>query len=307
MNTETFTSSLLMVRPANFNFNEQTAESNTFQNTTEGRTGVQEKALYEFDHFVEILRENGLDIIVLDDEPQLHTPDSVFPNNWFSTHADGTIFLYPMAAENRRLERRNDLEQILSEHFKIETVRDLSNYETEGKYLEGTGSMVLDRQNKTVYACLSDRTHPDVLKKFSQLSGYQIISFHGFTGSGKPVYHTNVMMCIGQRFTVICSEAVTDSSERAYLLNTLRKFNKEIIEISTMQMNHFAGNMLQAKNKKGELLLILSDQALQSLNDEQIKRIESHCRLVHAPLYTIETVGGGSARCMLAEIYLPAK
>lgn len=298
------TSTVLMVRPVRFGFNEQTAASNAFQDPGFRNKGVQHAALEEFDHFVETLRENGISVIVIEDAPEPHTPDSIFPNNWISTHNNGLIYLYPMEAENRRLERRTDIIDYLRSRFQVKGVHDLSYFEKEQKFLEGTGSMVLDRLNKTAYACLSPRTQIEVLKTFADLSGYEIITFHAFDKDGKPVYHTNVMMCIGAKFVVICMESIKDPDEKRLLSEHFASADKEIIEISYEQVYHFAGNMLQLENDRGGEVLILSDQAFASLKKEQLAKLESYCRLIHVPLNTIETCGGGSARCMLAEVHL---
>lgn len=301
------TSTILMVRPVNFAFNEQTAHSNAFQDQKKKELEVHDKALKEFDDFVKILKENGINVLVIEDKPEPYSPDSIFPNNWISTHADGKVFIYPMEARNRRFEKRPDILDELRNRFKIESEIDLSYLESEGKYLEGTGSMVLDRQNKLAYACISPRTDQKALTIFSDLSGYNPVIFHASDKNGKAIYHTNVMMCIGELFVIICLQSITDLKERKHVSNLLQASGKEIIEISVEQMYHFAGNMLQLKNNKSESILIMSQQAYLSLNKSQLNPLEKYCRFVSSPLYTIESSGGGSARCMIAEIYLEQK
>ncbi len=297
-------STILMVRPVNFGFNMQTAESNAFQKQSK-QAEVQQKALQEFDAFVNVLRANKVDVKVFNDTLQPHTPDSIFPNNWISFHEDGSVFLYPMQAENRRLERK--VFDTIKEAFKAKQVIDLSYFEQQNKFLEGTGSMVLDRTNKLAYACLSPRTNQEVLKEFCRISGYQPVLFHATDEAGKAIYHTNVLMGIGDRFAVICLNSIQNQTEKTSIKEALEQSNKEIVEISLEQMNAFAGNMLQLKNKSGESLLVMSETAFLSLSSTQIQTLEKYCKLVHSPLNTIETNGGGSARCMMTEVFLPVK
>jgi len=300
-------STVLMIRPVAFGFNEQTAGSNAFQQQGLDQQNVQQQALQEFDTLVTALRDNGVDVIVVDDTPHPHTPDSIFPNNWVSFHENGQIFLYPMQAENRRLERREDIVDRLKAKFNISEVDDLSHFEASEKFLEGTGSMVLDRQNKIAYACLSPRTDREVLTEFSERSGYSTIEFHAVDGLGKAIYHTNVLMCMGEAFVVICLDSVTDEDERELLTDSFALTGKEIVEISLDQMNAFAGNMLELVNDNGEHLLVMSASAYHSLTSQQINSLEKYCKLIYADLNTIETNGGGSARCMIAEVRLPVK
>jgi hypothetical protein len=297
---------ILMIRPVKFGFNIQTAETNTFQNSDfREDTTSQKKALKEFDKMVNILQESGVEVTVIDDTPDPHTPDSIFPNNWVSFHDDGSVFLYPMQAPNRRLERRTDiLQNLQAQHFQISKTVDLSYYEATEKFLEGTGSMVLDRENKIAYACISPRTNVTVLNDFAEQAGYQAITFQAIA-SGKAIYHTNVVMSLGEKYCTICLDAIPDDNERLIIVNILSKTDKEIIEISEEQMNSFAGNMLQIRNKHNELLLVMSAQAYKSLTKKQIETLKKHGTLVHPSLETIETNGGGSARCMIAEIHLP--
>jgi len=284
-----------MVRPVNFGFNAQTAESNAFQKNGE-QAEVQQKALQEFDAFVEILRQNGIEVTVMEDTPEPHTPDSIFPNNWVSFQEDGTVFLYPMQAENRRLERK--VFRSIKEAFEVKHIFDLSYFEQQNQFLEGTGSMVLDRENKWAYACLSPRTNAEILAEFCRLSGYK---------AGKAIYHTNVLMAIGDRFAVICLDSIPDEAEKVPVKEALQLAGKETVAISLEQMNAFAGNMLQLKNQSGESLLVLSETAFLSLKEAQIKTLEKYGKLVYSSLNTIETNGGGSARCMMAEVFLPVK
>ncbi len=300
-------STIMMIRPVNFAFNEQTAGSNAFQDERNKELKVQKKALKEFDDFVTILRENHINVLVFEDNPEPHTPDSIFPNNWISTHSDGKIFIYPMKASNRRFEKRPDIIEELRMKYKIDTEVDLSYLESEGKFLEGTGSMVLDRVKKIAYACISPRTDEKALKLFSDLSGYKPIVFHAFDKKGKAIYHTNVMMCIGETFAVICLESITDNKEKNQLVKSLQASGKKIIDISFEQMYKFAGNMLQLKNTKGDSLLVMSEQARNSLSPQQVEELEQYSKIIASPLNTIESSGGGSARCMIAEIYLAMK
>ena len=294
-----------MIRPVNFGFNEQTAGSNAFQNRGADQQQVQDNALQEFDGFVNVLRENGVDVTVIGDTPDPHTPDSIFPNNWVSFHNDGNVFLYPMQAENRRLERREDVIAKLEDNFTVKRIIDLSRFELENKFLEGTGSMVLDRENKIVYACISPRTNKEVLALFCQQEGYKEVSFHAFDQSGLAIYHTNVLMCIGSGFAVICLESIKDEHEKNAVLTMLKLTHKEIITISFAQMNRFAGNMLEVKNKDGESLIVMSQNAYKSLKPVQKNVLKKYGEPVYADINTIETNGGGSARCMMAEVHLP--
>ncbi|HAL83341.1 MAG TPA: amidinotransferase [Mucilaginibacter sp.] len=294
-----------MIRPVNFGFNEETAVSNAFQNRNADKNGVQEKARAEFDGMVAILRENWVDVTVIEDTPEPYTPDSIFPNNWVSFHADGTIFLYPMQAENRRLERREDIIAQLEDRFEVKHIVDLSRFEQENKFLEGTGSMVLDRENKVAYACISPRTDREVLALFCEQAGYKEVSFHAFDEYHHAIYHTNVLMCIGSKFAVICLDSITDADEKNAVTAILKLTNKEIVNISFGQMNQFAGNMLEVKNNKGESLIVMSQNAFNALDEDKKATLGKYGELVYANINTIETNGGGSARCMMAEVHLP--
>lgn len=296
-------SAVLMIRPSCFGFNEETAESNAFQQKTDGN--IQQKAIIEFDAAVELLRSNGLNVIVAEDSDN-PLPDSVFPNNWFSTHHDGTIIIYPMQSEIRRKEKRMDLfHTILPESgYQVNAIYDLSYFERENKFLEGTGSMVMDHERKIIYACRSSRTHEEVLAKVAGLIGYQYKIFNAFL-NGKAVYHTNVLMAIGKELAVICTE-VTDPANHFDLLTELLEY-RETLVITSFQLRQMAGNMLMLTNKNNEQLCVLSDTAFHSLFPNQIKQIESLAKPVVCSIPTIEKTGGGSIRCMMAEIFLPEK
>ena len=292
---------LLMIQPVNFGFNAETAVNNTFQVNI--KENVQEKALKEFNDFVNLLRENKVDVTVIPDTADPFTPDSIFPNNWISFHADGNVFLYPMFAENRRKEKKQHVLEILKDKFFISQVNDLSKYENETQFLEGTGSMVLDRDSRIAYACISSRTDKNLLNEFCDLIHYSVVNFFSKDMNGVDIYHTNVMMCIADKFAVICLASINDESESESVIKSLTLTNKEIIDISLQQLNSFAGNMLQVNNTTNELLLVMSTQAYRSLTADQINRLEKYNRIIHSPLDTIEAAGGGSARCMMAEIF----
>ena len=300
------TSHLLMIRPVNFGYNAETAVNNAFQ-VADADEHAQEKALKEFDDFTEGLKNNGVDVTVVDDTPQPYTPDSIFPNNWVSFHEDGTLVLYPMYAPNRRLERKPGVLQIISSKFNIKKTTDLSQYEHENVFLEGTGSMVLDRDKKIAYACLSPRTDYEILNEFCDDMGYTSEVFDAMDKNDQPIYHTNVMMCVADKYVVICLDSIPADHEKQHVSETIKNSGKEIITITLEQMEHFAGNMLQVNNDKGEKLLVMSTQAYQSLTPEQIKKLEGHNKIIHSDLSTIEANGGGSARCMMAEVHLPVK
>ena len=297
------TNNLLMIRPVDFKFNEQTASNNMFQQDSDDEN-VQQKALKEFDGFVSQLRSNGIVVTVIKDTLQPETPDSIFPNNWISFHEDGTVVLYPMFSENRRLERRQDILEELSSKFIVSKVIDLSDYENKNHFLEGTGSLVLDREAKIAYACRSLRTSEEVIEDFCAKTGYDSLLFNAVDGSGFPIYHTNVMMCIAEEFVVICLDAIPDLKQREEVVDSFRNNGKTVMDITIDQMNQFAGNMLQVKNDKNEPLLVMSDQAYHALTKEQIDLLERYNKIVTAPISTIEKHGGGSARCMMAEIHL---
>ena len=299
-----------MIRPVRFGFNTETAESNAFQDiklAAQTKDVAQEDALREFDEMIHRLRAIGVDVMVYDDTADPYTPDSIFPNNWVSLHASGTVVLYPMQAENRRLERRPDIINDLAERFHVAKVVDLTYFEQEGKYLEGTGSMVLDRMHRVAFACLSPRTHPDVLAEFNHRTGYRTVSFHAADADGKAIYHTNVLMCIADTFAVVCLAAITDPDERLMVRQELESLGKRIIDISLEQMVSFAGNMLQVLTQKGQKLLVMSTRAYKSLTPKQLDLLDDYATLFHVDLSMIEGNGGGSARCMMAEVHLPLK
>jgi hypothetical protein len=293
-----------MIRPAHFAFNEETAENNAFQVKSDNED-VHSKALKEFDGFVSLLKKNDVDVIVVEDTPQPHTPDSLFPNNWVSFHHDGTLLLYPMYAPSRRSERKEHVLEKIYKQFHVTKKIDLSYYEKNNLFLEGTGSMVLDRDNRIAFACLSPRTDKRVLDEFCNKMNYEPVVFTAIDSNGLRIYHTNVMMCVADRYVVICLDSIPDVEEKENLAEAIQKTGKEIIDINYDQLNHFAGNMLQIENNQGEKLLVMSTQAFQSLTEEQVQKLNGYNRIIHSPLTTIEANGGGSARCMMAEIHLP--
>lgn len=299
-------SHLLMIRPAQFGYNPETAVNNRFQLAGE-RIGTQARALAEFDAFTALLRQYQIDVTIVNDNTDPHTPDSVFPNNWISFHEDGTIVLYPMFAANRRKERKEHVLDAVRQKFIIRRTYDLSSYEQQAHFLEGTGSMVLDREHRIAYACLSPRTDALLLQKFCEEMQYRLLSFTAVDETGIPIYHTNVMMCVADRYAVVCLDALPDLQEKERLRHTLTASGKEIVTISYHQLNRFAGNMLQVYNERGEPFLVMSSQAWGSLTAAQQLQLHGYNRILHAPIHTIETNGGGSARCMMAEIFLPLK
>lgn len=290
-----------MIRPVQFTYNEQTAVNNAFQQSGQ-QNNAQVKALAEFDHFAAVLQQNGIKVTVINDTEQPHTPDSIFPNNWISFHAD-RICLYPMYAVNRRQERKPAVINYLQQQRGPLPVLDFSYFEQQQLFLEGTGSMVLDRVARKAYACLSPRTHAAVLHIFCSQMNYTPVLFDAVDENGQPIYHTNVVMCIADKYAVICLDAIAKEEEKKAVLQSLQQDGKTVIPVSWQQMNHFAGNMLQVHDNNQQPLLVMSTQAYQSLTPQQIQQLESFNRIIHAPLDTIETNGGGSARCMLAEIF----
>ena len=297
-----------MIRPARFESNPLTAASNRFQGKSAASPAEQhESALREFDGLVEALRAAGVDVVVVEDTPEPHTPDSIFPNNWISMHADGRVVLYPMEAENRRTERRSDIIEHLHDTIGLQVteVVDLTAHEDEGHYLEGTGSMVLDRVNRVAYACLSSRTHFDALGDFAQRMGYEVVAFDAVDSEGVPIYHTNVLMNIGEELAVICDEAIPREEQRQAVVARLRDTGHDVISLSYEQLNAFAGNMLELRNADGERVIAMSEQAYQSLSEAQRERFAANGRIVSAPIDNIEQSAGGSVRCMLAEVHLP--
>jgi hypothetical protein len=304
------TNTILMIRPVNFRMNEQTAVNNYFMEDMDLKNqSINEKAQQEFDAFVSVLRSKGVNVIVVDDSKVPDTPDSIFPNNWVSFHANGTVALYPMFAENRRKERREDLFDILEQHgFKINNIIDYTSAEEEGVFLEGTGSILKDRVNQKAYCALSDRAHEELFIEFCEdFDCFPVIFTANQTVNEErlPIYHTNVMMAMAENFVVICLDSIDDIKERDNVVQHLKKDNKEIIEITQEQMHHFAGNMLQVIGANDQRFMVMSTAAYDSLTKQQIARIQKHCDIIHSSLNTIETCGGGSARCMMAEVFLP--
>jgi hypothetical protein len=297
------TSQLLMIRPTQFTFNAQTALTNAFQSTQD--KNAQEAALNEFNNLVNLLMQNDVNVMVINDTEQPHTPDSIFPNNWISFHHTGCMVLYPMYAPNRRQERKPHVIETLKTKFKITDQIDLTFYEDQNLFLEGTGSMVLDRENKIAYACLSQRTDLTILKDVSSKLGYTPLPFTATDATGYPIYHTNVMMCVADRFVVICLESIKNNEEREAVVAVIQKSGKEIIDITLDQMNRFAGNMLQVENNEGKKLMVMSSQAYHSLTEQQLSTIAQCNFILHVDLRTIERNGGGSARCMMTEVFLP--
>ncbi|KEY18595.1 citrulline utilization hydrolase CtlX [Kaistella antarctica] len=299
---------VLMVEPIAFGYNSQTAENNYFQ-VEQKEADIQEKALAEFNNFAEKLREKGIQVITVQDTLEPHSPDSIFPNNWVSFHEDGRVALYPMFAMNRRVERRIDiLETIKNEGFLINEIDDLSNSEENEKYLEGTGSMIFDHDYKIAYGSVSLRLDEELFRDFCEKFGFTPVVFHSFQNVGNqrlPIYHANVMMCVAEQFVVICLDCIDDELEREKVQEVIKSTEKEVIEISEDQLQQFAGNMLQVQNEEGTQYLVMSETAYKSLTTEQIAQIESYCEIIYSDLNTIEVNGGGSARCMLAEVFLP--
>lgn len=297
------TSHLMMIRPYRFKFNDQTAVNNRFQARTAAGT-VAVAAQAEFDGLVSVLRSNGVDVTVIQDTELPDTPDAIFPNNWISFHDNGRVYLYPMFAPNRRQERKPQVLETIRHKFKVNAVEDLSAYEQQGKFLEGTGSMVLDRDASIAYACLSPRTDASLVHEFCARENYKAVLFNSVDAHGEAIYHTNVMMCVADRYVLICLESIVDPVEKNKVRASIEGAAKAVIEISMDQLSHFAGNMLQVHNESGEVLLVMSTQAYNSLTKEQLTTLEHYNKILHAELHTIETNGGGSARCMIAEIFL---
>jgi len=305
------TDTILMIRPINFRMNEQTVVNNYYQKVLENvlPETINTKAQQEFDAFVEKLRAVGINVIVAQDTIQSDTPDSVFPNNWISFHENGDVALYPMFAENRRLERSEEtINLVESKGFKINNIIDYTEAESEDLFLEGTGSLVLDRQYRKAYCALSPRANEDLLIEFCEDFEYTPVVFTAnqtVNGERLAIYHTNVMMCLAEEFSVICLDSIDDKSERKNVLKHLKEDGKEVIAITEEQLTNFAGNMLQIRNNDGKKIMIMSDAAHQSLTTKQIKTIEKYCEILSSSLDIIEACGGGSARCMMAEVFLP--
>ena len=294
---------ILMVRPYQFYFNQQTASNNFFQSNI-NIENANELAIAEFDAMVERLRAQQINVKVIQDTKDPSTPDSIFPNNWISTHTNGTLCLYPMFAQNRRAERKSTVIDFLQSNYKIENTLDLTDLEKEGKFLEGTGSMVLDHQNKIAYGCLSERLDKNAFNEWCDKMQFKAIAFKAVDDKTQPIYHTNVMMCMANQFVVICLDSIPNEQEKQIVLESFKKSNKEVIEISQDQLNHFAGNMLQVFDTAEKPHLVMSKQAYKSLHTAQLKSLEKYNPLLPISIPTIEALGGGSTRCMMAEIYL---
>jgi hypothetical protein len=294
---------ILMVRPYQFYYNQQTAANNFFQSNI-NIENANELAIAEFDAMVEQLSAHRIEVKVIQDTKDPSTPDSIFPNNWISTHAGGTLCLYPMYAENRRAERKSSVIKFLQANYKIENLLDITHFEKEGKFLEGTGSMVLDHDNKIAYGCISERLDKEAFTYWCNKMQFKPISFKAVDDKAQPIYHTNVMMCMGDQFVVICLDSIPNEKEKQMLLDSFEQTNKEVITISQDQLNHFAGNMLQVFDMNEKPHLIMSEQAHSSLQPAQVKSLEKYNPILPISIPTIEALGGGSTRCMMAEIYL---
>jgi hypothetical protein len=306
------TNTILMIRPVAFRMNEETAINNYFQEDLELKNAeINTKAQKEFDDFVTKLREVGVNVVVENDDVKMDTPDSIFPNNWVSFHHDGVVALYPMFAENRRRERREEIiNRLESEGFLVEAFMDYTSAEEEGYFLEGTGSLLLDRVNKKAYCALSPRADEGLLIEFCEDFEYDPVVFvanQSVNNERLPIYHTNVMMALAENFAIICLDTIDDKHEKKNVLRHLKETNKEIITITEAQMHQFAGNMLQVKGANEKKYMVMSLAAHKSLRPDQISAIEKHCQILSSDLETIETCGGGSARCMMAEVFLPKK
>ena len=300
------TNTLLMIRPAAFGANEETAATNFFQSTgtkTDPRS-IQQSALNEFDKMVELLRQHDINVLVIDDTPAPVKPSAIFPNNWFSTSPEGIVSVFPLYAANRRPEKRDDILKMLAEKFVVKDLQDWSEFEVEGKFLEGTGSMVVDHENKVIYTCYSPRTDISMLEKFANANKYRAIIFLAIDKNGQPVYHTNVMMTLGDDFAILCEESIEEEWELIAVKQLLESSGHEVIRITKDQMHSFAGNMLQVKNSKGEKFLLMSQTAFDSLNEEQKEELAARSKLLPIPIPVIEKTEGGSVRCMIAEIFL---
>mgnify|MGYP001596071292 CR=1 FL=1 len=300
------TNAILMVRPVAFGFNTETSLDNAFQNDfNKDSSSIQQQALLEFDDMVTLLRENGIMVKVVEDTLSPKTPDSIFPNNWFSTHSDGRVALYPLKAENRRQERRPDVfEHLVEAGFSIKHIEDFSDAEQEGKFLESTGSLILDRENELCFVSVSERSNPEVVVEFCEVFGYQPVFFQSVIG-GKPVYHTNVCMSIASEYALVCLDSFSREDEKSKTKNALQLAGKEVIELSERQIINFAGNGLEVQDENGESVFVLSKRAFDSLEEDQIGTIKKYSKVITPEITTIETIGGGSARCMMAEIFLP--
>ena len=297
-----------MIRPVRFESNPLTAESNRFQGRNASTPAQQQiDAEAEFDALAAALEASGITVVQVDDTPEPHTPDAIFPNNWVSFHADGTVVLYPMEAPNRRTERRPDIIELLASQygFQVREIVDFSHHEQHGHFLEGTGSLVLDRVNRIAYACLSSRTHLDALGEFAQRMDYEVVAFDAVDRDGTPIYHTNVLMNVGEELAVICDEAIPRDDQREAVLQSLEGTGHKVLSLTFDQMDSFAGNMLELRSASGQRVMAMSEQARESLTESQLETISDYAQIVSAPIENIESSAGGSVRCMLAEIHLP--
>ena len=305
------TNSILMIRPINFGYNEETAKDNHYQIKELTYKNANERAQKEFDNMVKNLRQNGVSVHVFQDDENEYTPDSIFPNNWVSFHENGDVGLYPMCAENRRMERRPEVLDFLeNEGFTISNIVDYSSAESENKFLEGTGSMILDRENRLAYCSISNRSNEDLFIEFCEDFEFTPIIFNSFQTVGNkrlPIYHTNVMMCVATDYVIVCLDSIDDKKQRKNVSSFIKESGKKLIEISENQVESFAGNMLELVNDKGESILVMSKSAEDSLNENQKNIITKYSRIISSDINTIETCGGGSTRCMMAEIFLPKK
>ncbi len=299
------TAHILMVRPKHFGFNAETALNNEFQNRTgEDQSSITERVQLEFDHFVQKIREAGVYVEVIEDRDDIASPDAVFPNNWLTTHPNGALITYPMFAENRRAERREDVIERLIDLYGYQRRYSLEHYEDKGLFLEGTGSMVLDRIQKVVYACLGPRTDPTILDKWCVLTGYDRFTFGAEDPPGRKIYHTNVMMSIGSEFAVVCFASIPNEQVRKSLFRKLSE-DRLVIPITRVQMRSFAGNILELRSETGKSVIAMSSNAYHSFDIEQREQLSKFGSIIHSPIDTIEQIGGGSARCMIAELFLP--
>lgn len=304
-----FANTVLMMKPACFGFNVQTAQSNYFQNPLQylSLEEIQKRAEEEFINIKNKLINAGIQVICLYDRPQPQKPDAIFLNNWLSTHEDGTVFIYPMLTENRRAEKRTDIIDFLKYNFAVNNVVDLSAFEKENIFLEGTGSLIIDRKAGKVYAALSPRTSKQLVLDVAQKMKLKPILFTATDKHNRSIYHTNVMTTIGNGFAVVCMESIKSAEERRLVANFFKEDNIDVIEISFDQMNHFTGNLLQLVNEKGDPYLVMSSQAYSAFSKQQILQLEKHTNILHSDISTVETIGGGSARCMLAEMFLKSE
>lgn len=301
------TNTVLMIRPTRFGFNHQTAVDNAFQQASNSldATQTQQAALNEFDSLVSLLNDNGVDVITISDKKNSSTPDSIFPNNWISSHQSGELFLYPMYAENRRREVRQDIIKQLKSKFGFKTVTDWTNKVNQKQFLEGTGSLVLDRKNQVAYAALSERTNLELAQRWAAQLNYELVSFEANDDDGQAIYHSNVLMSVAEHFAVVCFECLPNQFEREQLKSSLSKHDKQVIELSFEQIKQFAGNALELKSLESEHLFVMSQSAFDSLTNSQKQQIEQFSKILSAPIPTIESNGGGSVRCMIAEIFKP--